>query len=162
MLPAEVAPATILAVLFFLLFFLNYKIFMVARRMRRVDDRVAASLQLNQGNDLPAHIFTLKSRSILKGISTCLFVVMCLFACCFPSFLYNCLGLVSKSLLSPDVDLGLGLWASTLVSMNSTFNCLIFFWKNTTLRNEGRNILRGWRLFPFESNNVEEQNWPLR
>ena len=32
-------------------------------------------------------------------------------------------------------------WSGTVITMNSTFNCLIFFWKNRTLRNEGKKIL---------------------
>ena len=35
-----------------------------------------------------------------------------------------------------------GIWAKTAVSMNSTFNCLIFFWKNKALRIEGLKFMR--------------------
>ena len=157
-LPAEVAPASLLGLLLFLLFLLNYKIFIFARKMRKVDNRIAVSLQVNQGNNPPAHIFALKIRSTLKGTSTCLFAVLCFFVCCFPGLLYNGIGLVSKSLITRDDYFGWGLWASTLVSMNSTFNCLIFFWKNTTLRTEGRYILKRWRLFRIGSNNIVERS----
>jgi hypothetical protein len=34
------------------------------------------------------------------------------------------------------------LWALTFVSTNSTFNCLIFFWKNSILRREGVKIVK--------------------
>ena len=156
-LPTEVAPASLLAVQFFLSFFLNYKVFMIARRMRKVDHRIAASLQLNQGNNPPVHIFTLRRRATLKGISSCLYAVLCFFVCYFPALLRLCISLASKSLLSLDVGLGWTLWASTLASMNSAFNCLIFFWKNTTLRNEGRNILKNWGMFLIRSNDVDER-----
>ena len=152
------ARASILGILFILLLFLNYKIFMIARRMRKTDNYMIASLQWNQENKPPPNILTFKSKPTLKNISTCLFAVTCFFVCCFPALLHNCVSLISKSLLSPDVDSGWGLWANTLVSMNSTFNCLIFFWKNTTLRSEGRNILKGWGIFLTRSNNVDEQN----
>ena len=155
-LPAAMEPASVLGTLFLLLFFLNYKIFMIARRMRKVNDRIATSLWLNQGNSLPAQILRSKRRSVLKGTSTCLFAVLCFFVCCFPALLHTCMSLISKSLLSANDNRGWDLWASTLVSMNSTFNCLIFFWKNTTLRNEGRNILNEWKLFLVRSNEVEE------
>ena len=32
------------------------------------------------------------------------------------------------------------LWSRTFVSMNSTFNCFIYFWKNSTLRKEAKKI----------------------
>ena len=151
-LPDGVTPVAFLSILFILLFYLNYKIYRIARRMRKSDDRMAASLQLNHDSNPPVHILTLKSKSTLKSTSTCLFAFLCFFVCCFPAYLRSCIGLVSKPLLSSDVSLGWTLWANTLVSMNSTFNCLIFFWKNTTLRNEGRNILKKWRIFHAESN----------
>jgi hypothetical protein len=34
------------------------------------------------------------------------------------------------------------LWVDTFASMNSTFNCLIFFWRNSILRLEGMNIVK--------------------
>ena len=152
MLPVGVTSVAFLSILFILLFYLNYKIYRIARRMRKADDRMAASLQLNHDSNPPVHILTLKSKSTSKSTSTCLFAFLCFFVCCFPAYLRSCIGLVSKPLLSYDVSLGWTLWANTLVSMNSTFNCLIFFWKNTTLRNEGRNILKKWRIFHAESN----------
>ena len=33
-------------------------------------------------------------------------------------------------------------WASTLASMNSTLNCLIFFWGNREMRKEGSKIAK--------------------
>ena len=33
------------------------------------------------------------------------------------------------------------IWAGILTAMNSTFNCLIFFWRNKTLRNESTKLL---------------------
>jgi hypothetical protein len=34
------------------------------------------------------------------------------------------------------------LWSGTLVAMNSTFNCLIFFWRNSILRREGIKVVK--------------------
>ena len=154
--PAHVAPACFLAILFLLLFFINYKIFIIAKRIREDDNRVAASLGPGEG-DYPANISELKSKLTLKNISTCLLAALCFFLCCCPGLLYNCVLLVSKSLLSSDVAQGWGLWSSTLVSMNSTFNCLLFFWKNTTLQNEGKKILKGRSHLFMKPNKVEEQ-----
>ena len=33
-------------------------------------------------------------------------------------------------------------WTATLTSMNSTLNCLIFFWGNREMRKEGSKILK--------------------
>ena len=33
-------------------------------------------------------------------------------------------------------------WANTLISLNSTLNCLIFFWGNRELRKEGSKFLK--------------------
>jgi hypothetical protein len=33
------------------------------------------------------------------------------------------------------------LWAKSIITMNSTFNCLIFYWKNKLLRVEGMRVV---------------------
>jgi hypothetical protein len=38
------------------------------------------------------------------------------------------------------------LWSNTFLSINSTFNCLIFFWRNTILRREGMKIVDAFRI----------------
>jgi hypothetical protein len=53
---------------------------------------------------------------------------------------------ISEDLFTLDNARILGLWGSTLLSMNSTFNCLIFYWKNKILRQEGMKILKGLKL----------------
>ena len=145
--PSQLAPACFLGSMFLLLFFMNYKIFIIARRIRKNDIRITASVRQSQENleenrrRLATLIsFSPQNRSTLKSISTCLLAALCFFLCCLPGLLHNCVILLSNNLLSTDVVLGWGLWASTLVSMNSTFNCLIFFWKNTALQNEGKKI----------------------
>jgi hypothetical protein len=34
------------------------------------------------------------------------------------------------------------IWSVTFLCMNSTFNCLIFFWRNSILRREGMKIAK--------------------
>jgi hypothetical protein len=36
------------------------------------------------------------------------------------------------------------LWSSTFASLNSTFNSVIFFWRNAVLRREGVKIVNGF------------------
>ena len=38
------------------------------------------------------------------------------------------------------------LWARTAASMNSTFNCLIFYRKNKTLRTEGMKVIQSIKI----------------
>jgi hypothetical protein len=45
-----------------------------------------------------------------------------------------------------------GLWTITTSLMNCTFNCLIFYWKNKVLRNEGLKVLKSLKICrPVES-----------
>jgi hypothetical protein len=37
------------------------------------------------------------------------------------------------------------LWSGTFTSLNSTFNCVIFFWRNSVLRREGIKIVNALR-----------------
>ena len=82
-----------------------------------------------------------KSRILnLKNISTCSLAVWCFFVCSFPEIIFVILRYASGQFLMLFV-----LWPSTFVSINSTLNCLIFFWKNSILRREGMKIINGFR-----------------
>ena len=64
-----------------------------------------------------------------------------------PLFVYSTLRIRSKDKDTTLDDVGLvGLWARTIASMNSTFNCLIFYWKNKTLRTEGMKVVKSIKL----------------
>jgi hypothetical protein len=39
-----------------------------------------------------------------------------------------------------------GMWARTIMLMNCTFNCLIFYWKNNVLRTEGWKVLKSLKI----------------
>ena len=39
-------------------------------------------------------------------------------------------------------EVHLSLWSQTTIAMNSTLNCLVFFWKNSILRREGLKIVK--------------------
>ena len=95
--------------------FINYKLFTIARKSRR-NSEVAAEMK--------------KSFS-LKNISTCLRVVACLLVLSIPNLVFIVLRLTSKENKNTldNAELA-GLWATTADAMNSTFNYLIFYWKN--------------------------------
>ena len=110
---------------------MNYKLFKVAKKSRRNTEM------------LPG---TKKSFS-LKNVSSCLLVVACQMAFYIPNFIYIGLRLTSKETeyVLDNAQL-LGLWSRTASVMNSTFNCLIFYWKNKTLRAEGMKVIKSMKI----------------
>ena len=106
--------------------FINYKLFRVARKKRR-NNRISPEMR--------------KSFS-LKNVSSCPLAVACLILLAIPSIIYIGLSPTTKT---KEYTLNnariAGLWFHTVSSMNATFNCLIFYWKNKTLRTEGIRLL---------------------
>ena len=101
--------------------FVNYKLFAIARKLHRErapERRTAANF---------------------KNISTGLWVVACFMLLSIPHSVNVAFFLTEKS--SKNVRLSY-VWALTCVTMNSTLNSLIFFWKNKVLRTEGIKILK--------------------
>ena len=43
-------------------------------------------------------------------------------------------------------------WANTFMSINSTINCLVFFWANASLRKEAWKVCKGYHALPESSN----------
>ena len=110
--------------------FINYKLFTIARKSRR-----------NNGI-LPE----MKKSFSLKNISSCLLAVASFVVLSIPVFVY--IGLRTNLKASPTLDNGniAGLWGKTIASMNSTFNCLIFYWKNKILRMEGMKVIKSIKI----------------
>jgi hypothetical protein len=115
------------------MFFMNYKLFAIARSRR--NNRISPETKMTFS---------------LKNISSCLLAVVCFVLLRIPVFVY--IGLtttMSEKKLNLDNVFVAGLWASTITSMNSTFNCLIFYWKNKILRTEG---VTSYDRFLFQKN----------
>lgn len=118
-----------------LLMYLNYKMYVVAKakQRRNIPGAVIPAVAVNHEN--------VKRVFELKKVSTCFLAVICFFLCCSPGIVLSSIfyaqetSLYDKSVVPPS------LWMSTFASMNSTFNCLIFFWKNAILRREGMKIM---------------------
>ena len=111
--------------------FINYKLFTVARKSRR-NKEISPEMK--------------KSFSF-KNVSSCLLVVACLSVLSIPTFVHIGLRLTSKEKeFTLDNAQIAGLWAHTVASMNSTFNCLIFYWKNKTLRSEGMKVIKSMKI----------------
>ena len=111
--------------------FINYKLFTIARKSRR-NNRISSEIK--------------KSLSF-KNVSSCLLAVACFVLLQVPGIIYIRLEIASKEtpMLSDKVRLAL-FWSKTSVAMNSTFNCLIFFWKNKILRTEGIKLIKGVKI----------------
>ena len=111
--------------------FINYKLFTVTRKSRR-------------NNGISPEM---KKFFSLKSISSCLLVVACLLVLFIPLSVYIVLRLISKenenTLDNAEIA---GLWVATIISMNSTFNCLIFYWKNKMLRDEGMKVIKSMKI----------------
>ena len=111
--------------------FLNYKLFTITRKSRR-------------NSELSPEI---KNTLSWKNISSCLLAVVCFVVLSIPAFVYSGLRTASKDKDTNMDDAELvGLWAKTIVSMNSTFNCLIFYWKNKILRTEGMKVIKSMTI----------------
>ena len=111
--------------------FINYKLFKITRKSRR-------------NNGISPEM---KKTFSWKNISSCLLAVVCFVVLSIPAFLYSGLGIASKN---KDASLNkafiVALWSKTIASMNSTCNCLIFYWKNKILQTEGMKVIKSVTL----------------
>jgi hypothetical protein len=111
--------------------FFNYKLFTIARKNRRISPEMKKSFSL-------------------KNISSCLLAVAC-FVVLLSIQVFVFLGL-KIGLIMKENELTLnnanvaGLWSHTIASMNGTFNCLIFYWKNKILSTEGMKIIKSLKV----------------
>ena len=75
----------------------------------------------------------------LKMAKICLLVVFCCFICYLPAGVV--LGMKTAKSVSLDKLTLVEVWASTLLSINSTLNCLIFFWTKREFRMEWKKAM---------------------
>ena len=120
-----VALIIFIAIVYPPLVYINYKLFKISRKVRR-------------NNIMSSEV---KRKVNTKSISTCLLVVACLMLLTISSSWYLALSFVSRKTTSKNVRLSF-LWGNTIYTMNSTFNSLIFFWKNKVLRTEAIKLLK--------------------
>lgn len=130
------------------LFYLNYKIFDMVKTLRRRAD-------VNLGNfidgNVPENNSELRNvKFSLKKISTCILAVVCLSLCYFPPIITLGIRILNAGLIdnhddgfsSCDTMCVIRLWEDTLLTINSTLNSLIFFYKNDTLRRHGKELVK--------------------
>ena len=124
--------ATVLLIFFVVVFppfvFFNYKLFVISRKLRR-------------DNATSPEISTLHLN--IKNISSCLLSVGCLVLVYIPAFCFIAFTFAEKS-TSENTKVA-NFWTATVANMNSTLNCLIFFWKNDVLRREGKKAIKAMK-----------------
>lgn len=126
----NVAVIVITVLVFIAIGSINYKIFVIARKVRLEDASRARSYSSTE--EVPCQ----NRVAVFKTVSTCILVVASF-------FVFVCPLAVDYAIHSCQTkSLPFRLWAETLLAMNSTFNCLIFFWKNNALRQEGKKLLK--------------------
>jgi hypothetical protein len=132
----DISACVFISSLLFLFIYSNYTIFIIAKS-KRADERVATTTAMDENR---------KTRILnLKSISTCSLAVGCFFCCFCTHIIYLVLRLASRTSLSDTQFLSFFLWSSTFISFNSTFNCVIFFWRNSILRREGVKTVNAFR-----------------
>ena len=106
--------------------FFNYKLLKISRNKRKSPE--------------------MKKSFSFKTISSCLLAVACLVVVSIPMLVY--IGLRTNTGYSWTLDNAniAALWGETIASINSTCNCLIFYWKNKILRIEAMKVIKGLRI----------------
>ena len=117
-----------------LIIYFNYNMFIIAKSKDK-----SRSTRRGEAEGNPRRKFN------LKQISTCLIAVGCFFICSFPLILYSVLRCTYTLSQHGQYTPIFRFWAMTFVSMNSTLNCVIFFWRNSVLRREGMKIVGCFR-----------------
>ena len=116
----------------------SYKISIIAKSKRK-DERIArVGTETDTGQER-------KKTTILnlKSISTCSLAVGCFFICSLPQIIFSAWRyIITNTPWDDNQAVVFSLWCNTIVFMNSTFNCLIFFWRKSILRQEGMKIAK--------------------
>ena len=110
--------------------FFNYKLLAVIRKSRK-ERGVSPEM---------------KKTFSLKNISSCLLAVACHVTLSTLISIYAGLNYGQTTLALDHHVILTGTWGYTMLSMNPTFNCLIFYWKNKTLRTEGLKVIKSIKI----------------
>ena len=131
---------------------LNLKLFYIARTLRKL-------AEVNLGNSLGSDsepLRTVNKRKLrlilasLGKISTCFLAAVCLFFSHVPTLVNIALKITKETGQRDQSTVVVEVWAETFLTINSTLNCSIFFYKNSVLRRHGAKYLatcccRRWR-----------------
>ena len=121
---------------------LNFKLFYIAKTIRKRANVILGNLDGSNSEQRNVERKKFKvTFSILKKISTCLLAVLCLFICHVPAIVNIGLDMRQTHLREENTFI-LNLWVVTFIALNSSLNCLIFFYKNSVLRRHGQMFLK--------------------
>ena len=120
-----IAATTYFSIFMLSLFHLNYKMFLIAKS-KRINRIVPSS----------THQEEQRCKVQSKKFSTCTSVIICYAVCSCPALAFSIIRLSKAHFLDEGQATLFELWAVTIFQMNSTLNCLIFFWRNSILRRE--------------------------
>ena len=98
-------------------------------------------------------------REVSAGVSTCILAVACFVLFSAPLLIYSAIHSVPE-IIHEDNSMLFGLWAVTFACINSSVNCLIFFWRDKRLRQEGAKVLQS--LVKREENTFETERHEMR
>jgi hypothetical protein len=136
----KIGPALMTVILPFLVCFfalLNYNMFTIAKS-KQANEIIVLGPQASVHARNKTHFAGFQH----IHISTCTLAVVCTFICSCAPIVYLGLRWKWETPYYGKQFSSLALWATTSVSMSSTFNCLIFFWRNTVLRREAMKIMK--------------------
>ena len=129
-----VLPGTVLIVILGL----NYKILCVVRTIKK--RMVIPMGRLSTG---PGHRINVVKKTNFQKVSTCSLAVACLLLCYCPFVVHSVLRLCRITQEWNDQTLRIvRLWNRTFACLNSSLNCLIFFYRNSALRRHADNFLK--------------------
>ena len=121
---------------------INVKLFYFARTLRQRMEIPLGSLDDSEQRS-DGHTKSKVTLSSLGKISTCLMVVVCLFICYCPFFVVTGMELIKNANETESEDMNIvHLWVGTFLTLNSSLNCLIFFYKNSALRRHAMKELK--------------------
>ena len=80
-------------------------------------------------------------RGMVAGISTCILAIACFILFSSPHIIYSGIQF-SHNTFNEDNGMLFCLWVCTFACINSSLNCVIFFWKDSSLRREGTKVLK--------------------
>ena len=122
----------ILCIMVFTSLFTYIAIYVVARK------KMLERKKVHSNSDLESRRNSMAFLRELKMAKTYVMVV----SLCFFCYLPNVVVLGIANILTRDSVLLAYEWGNTFISMNSTLNCLIFYWGNREMRKEGSKILK--------------------
>ena len=104
--------------------------------------KTAKSKEKSTASTLSTENISLKTKKSKKTLPTFLLVI-CLMVFSLPRAAWSVYtSHVFRSSTYSVMEVHLSFWTLTIMAINSSFNCLVFFWKNSILRREGLKTLR--------------------